>query len=326
MRADRLISILMLLQSRGQQTAKELADELAVSERTIYRDVEALCMAGVPLFCERGPGGGIALLDSYRTNLTGLTAQETRALFMLSVPAPLAELGVGPEVQSALFKLAAALPQALRPDEIRTRQRIHIDSVWWFSDKDPEPNLSRLHRAVWQDNWINAEYRWMNFLTIPRQLAPYGLVAKGGVWYLVWESEGRFGVYKVAELASVQVTDENFIRKEDFDLKNFWETYCRQELSNRPVYPVRLRFSPELKGRLTQLTGKPAAIDSNPLEVHDPDTWLTATITFESPHEARERLLALGGSVEVISPRALRLTMQDYAEQILRRYQPSTGR
>jgi len=322
MRADRLISMLMLLQSRGRLTARELAGELEVSERTIYRDVEALSMAGVPLFCERGPGGGIGLLDSYRTNLTGLTAQETQALFMLSVPTPLTELGVGPDVRSALFKLSAALPEALRPDEARTRQRIHIDSVWWFPEKEPVPHLTRLHQAIWQDRWIEAEYRWMNFLPIPRRLAPYGLVAKGGLWYLVWESQGRFGAYKVADLARVQVTEDIFPRRVDFDLKSYWEAYCRQELANRSVYPVRLRFSPDLESHLLQLSGRPVEISPEPGDEHS--DWLTATIPFESLHEARKRLLALGGSVEVIGPRALRLSMQDYAEQILKRYQPAT--
>jgi predicted DNA-binding transcriptional regulator YafY len=319
MRADRLLSILMLLQSRGQLTARELADELEVSERTIYRDVEALSMAGVPLYCSRGPGGGIALLDSYRTDLTGLTAEETRALFMLSIPAPLAELGVGSELRSAILKLAAALPEALRPDEARARQRIHIDSVWWFPEKEPLPQLAKLHQAVWQDRWIEAEYRWMNFLTIPRRLAAYGLVAKAGIWYLVWESQGRFGAYKLTELASVQVTEETFQRREDFELKSFWEAYCQQELANRPVYTVKVRFSAELAMNLLQIAGRLAQIVR---DQEDHTGWLTATIPFESLFEARERLLALGGAVEVLAPRALRLSMIDYAEQILKRYQP----
>src|SRR5512147_2861952 len=151
MRADRLLSLLMLLQARGRMTAQELARELEVSERTIYRDINALSASGVPVYAESGPGGGCALLDSYRTNLTGLTADEARALFMLSIPAPLDQLGVGQELRAALLKLSAALPSSRRPDEERARQRIHIDSLAWFQGEDPVPHLHTLQQAVWQD-------------------------------------------------------------------------------------------------------------------------------------------------------------------------------
>ena len=141
MRADRLLSILMLLQARGRMTAQELAEDLEVSVRTIYRDIDALSVAGIPIYTERGPGGGCALLDSYRTTLTGLTRHEVRALFMLSIPAPLAELGVGQDLRAALLKLSAALPVAHRQDEERVRQRIHLDAVDWFHAREPVPYL-----------------------------------------------------------------------------------------------------------------------------------------------------------------------------------------
>ena len=141
MRADRLLSLLMLLQARGRMTAQELAAELEVSERTIYRDINALSASGVPVYAESGPGGGCALLDSYRTNLTGLTADEARALFMLNIPAALDQLGVTQELKAALLKLSAALPEARRRDEERIRQRIHLDSTWWFQAEEPLPHL-----------------------------------------------------------------------------------------------------------------------------------------------------------------------------------------
>ncbi len=129
MRADRLLSLLMLLQARGRLTAKALAEKLEVSERTIYRDIDALCVAGVPIYGEAGPEGGYALLDSYRTSLTGLTEGEVRALFMLNIPAPLAELGVSQELRTAMLKLSAVLPAARRSDEERVRQRFYLDST-----------------------------------------------------------------------------------------------------------------------------------------------------------------------------------------------------
>ena len=151
MRADRLLSLLMLLQARGRMTAQELAQELEVSERTIYRDINALSASGVPVYAESGPGGGCALLDSYRTNLTGLTADEARALFMLSIPAPLDQLGVTQELKAALLKLSAALPEARRSDEERIRQRVYLDSLNWFQDADAVPHLPAIYRAVWDD-------------------------------------------------------------------------------------------------------------------------------------------------------------------------------
>lgn len=145
MRADRLLSLLMLLQIRGRMTARELAKELEVSERTIYRDIDALSIAGVPVYGEPGPEGGYALVDSYRTNLTGLTEGEVRALFMLSIPAPLADLGVSHELRAALPKLSAALPNARRRDEERVRQRFHLDSTWWRQGEERVPHLQTIH-------------------------------------------------------------------------------------------------------------------------------------------------------------------------------------
>ena len=147
MRADRLISILMLLQARGKMTAGELAKELDVSERTIYRDVEALCISGVPLYAEHGPGGGLALLDSYRTNLTGMDEEELRALFMVfSLPGPLEPLGANLKLKSAMLKLSAALPGARRSDEEKVRQRFFLDWSWWFHSQEPVPHLTTIQR------------------------------------------------------------------------------------------------------------------------------------------------------------------------------------
>ena len=159
MRADRLLSLLMLLQARGRLTAPKLAQELEVSERTIYRDIDALSAAGVPVYGEAGAGGGYALLDSYRTNLTGLTEGEVRALFMLSIPKPLADLGVGRELGAALRKLAAALPSARRDDEERVRQRFLLDAVGWEQVEESAPHLPTVHQAVWEDRRLHLAYR-----------------------------------------------------------------------------------------------------------------------------------------------------------------------
>src|SRR5512140_768212 len=186
MRADRLLSLLILLQARGQMSAKDLADELEVSERTIYRDITALSAAGVPVYASRGPGGGVRLIEEYRTTLTGLTPDETRALFMMNIPAPLMQLGVGEKFKGALLKLSASLPETRREEEARTRKRILLDSSWWFQSEQEVPCLQIIQQALFQDRRLRIKVRWDFFHTEFEQAAePFGLVAKANIWYLV---------------------------------------------------------------------------------------------------------------------------------------------
>lgn len=335
MRADRLLSILMLLQSRGRMTAGELACELEVSERTIYRDLDALSAAGVPVYAERGPGGGCALLDSYRTTLTGLTQEEVRALFMLSIPAPLAELGVDQELKMALLKLSAALPATRRQDEERARQRIHLDSSGWFETRESVPHLQTLQRAVWEDRKLHLTYRLRFGAQAEWLVEPYGLVAKANVWHLVCAREGHLRVYRVSQVLEASISDESFERPDDFDLAAFWQGWCAEVEENRPYYPVIVRVAQDLAPWLPQYFGEPireevARAQSTPVqgvETGSPDTagWLTVTLLFESLHEARERLLGFGGAVEVVAPVALRLGVVDFARQIISRYPLDEG-
>ncbi|MBZ0307300.1 MAG: HTH domain-containing protein, partial [Anaerolineae bacterium] len=186
MRADRLLSLLMLLQTRGQMTAETLAHELEVTPRTIYRDLETLEQMGVPLVSDRGPGGGYALLDSYRTSLTGFTQEEIQSLFMLTVPNALDQLGVGSQLKMALLKLAAALPFSRRQTEQQVRQRIYLDSAGWFHQEENTPHLRTIHQAVWHDQKLHLTVRLSFDTQVERVVAPYGLVAKTSVWYLVY--------------------------------------------------------------------------------------------------------------------------------------------
>ena len=172
MRADRLLSILLLLQGRGRMTAEELAEELEVSVRTIYRDIDALSAAGVPVYTDRGPGGGCSLLESYRTNLTGLTQSEVQALFMLSIPSPLVDLGVSQELRMALLKLSAALPKAAQRAEERARSRIHLDSTWWFQSGEPVPHLPTIQEALWTDRKLVVRYRLPFASQVERRVDP----------------------------------------------------------------------------------------------------------------------------------------------------------
>jgi predicted DNA-binding transcriptional regulator YafY len=173
----------MLLQTRGRMTARDLATELEVTERTIYRDLTALSAAGVPVYAERGPGGGVALVEEYRTTLTGLTPDEARALFMMSVPAPLTQLGVGQEFKAALLKLSASLPDSRRAEQGRARQRILLDSAWWFQSGEDVPCLQTVQQALWADRPLRLQVRWDFFDTqFEQEAEPYGLVAKASVW------------------------------------------------------------------------------------------------------------------------------------------------
>ncbi len=320
MRADRLLSLLMLLQTRGRTTAKRLAQELEVSERTIYRDINALSAAGVPVYAERGPGGGCALLDSYRTNLTGLTQDQVRALFMLSIPAPLTQLGVSQELKAALLKLSAALPAALRRDEEKVRQRIHLDSAWWFQTEEAVPHLATIHQAVWQDRKLYLTYRLPFGAQLERLVEPYGLVAKAGVWYLVYGRQDRVRVHRVSHVLDARLSEETFVRPADLELAAFWRDWCAEYERDRQHYSVVVRVSPELTPYLPQFFGDDIRRAIAQAEPPDAEGWITLTLTFETLHAARDRLLGFGRAVEVLEPAALRESLLDFASQIVALY------
>ena len=326
MRADRLLSIMMLLQARGRMTAQVLAEELEVSVRTIYRDLDALSMAGVPVYAERGPGGGCALLDSYRTTLTGLTEDEMRALFMLSIPAALAELGVDQELKAALLKLSAALPTTRREVEERVRQRIHLDSEGWFESREAVPHLHTIQQALWQDRRLRIIYQLRFEAQAEWVVAPYGLVAKANIWYLVCERKGTIRVYRVSRVLDARIVDEICERPPGFDLSAFWHDWCTVIEENRPTYHVTVRVSPELVQWLPYYWGQTISEaltrSADRVSVSQPDGegWVTLTLPFESLEDARDRILGWGRAIEVLAPIALRRSVMDHAEQIVRLY------
>ena len=316
MRADRLLSLLMLLQSRGQMSARELAEELEVSERTIYRDVIALSTAGVPVYASRGPGGGVRLVEKYRTTLTGLTPDETRALFMMSIPAPLLQLGMGEEFKTALLKLSASLPETRRLDEARTRQRIHLDSSWWFQSEEA-PSLQVIQQALWQDRRLRIRVRWEFFNTEFEQIAdPYGLVAKANVWYLVYGRGGNPQVRRVSQIVEAEMLLDCFTRPAGFDLEDFWENWCR-DYESQPGFMAKVRVSPQAIPLLVEYVGERLRSRLSHDQAPDAEGWVTLEVPFESFVAARTRLLGLGRAVEVLEPETLRKSLIDFAEQIV---------
>lgn len=321
MRADRLLSILMILQQRGQVNAAALAAELEVSERTIYRDMDALSLSGVPVYSERGPEGGYRLVESYRTTLTGLNADEQAALFMLGQSQPLRQLGVGTNLAQALRKLGAALTDQQRHAHDHVQQRLHLDATWWFQDQAPPSLLQSAYQAVWKDRMLSITYPLPppTEAVLTRVVAPYGLVAKAGIWYLVYEHGGRWRARRVDALVAADPLSDVFKRAEGFELIPFWQAWCAHYEQDRPRYEVTMRADPGQLSAIAQHLG--AALETDWRQVKaESGPWVTLRACFETLPQARERLLSLGGCVVVVAPEPLRRSMADYGRRIAARY------
>lgn len=321
MRADRLIAMIILLQTRGRMSARQLAAELEVSERTIYRDIVALSSAGIPVYAEAGPQGGYALVEGYSTSLTGLSEGETQALFMLSVPEPLQALGVGQELKAAWLKLAAALPASRQAEQERVRLRFYLDHVWWQGGQEPLPHLKTVHQAVWGDRCLRIRYKLFTS-EIEHMVEPYALVVKAGEWYLVSARQGRLSALRVASLLEAVILEDNFRRPADFDLATFWKNWCAEQTGWRAAYPVRIRVVPGFIPALVAALG-PGVQEAIAQGSSDERGRRTLTVAFESLEAARERILSFGGGVEVLEPYALRRSLIDYAEQVMGVYKPA---
>jgi predicted DNA-binding transcriptional regulator YafY len=322
MRADRLLSLLMLLQTRGQMTAESLAEQLEVSVRTVYRDMDALSFAGVPVTCRRGPGGGCALLDSYRSNLTGLNRAEVRALFMLSIPASLNQLGLGRELKSALLKLSAALPPSRRQDPVWIRQRIYLDWSGSQAVSAYPACLTSLQNAIWADRCLNLRYRLVHRSynqTFEQRVEPLGLVVSSGSWYLVATADRHRRVYSAASILSVDALESTFARPADFDLASFWTRWYERHRLAGPEYRVSVRVSSALANELPWWLGSATRAAGDQQPPPDDEGWLRLRLSFPSLETARTELLGCGAAVEVLAPEALRLSLLDYARQIVER-------
>jgi predicted DNA-binding transcriptional regulator YafY len=321
MRADRLLSILLILQTQGCLTAKELAAELEVSERTIYRDMDALSSAGVPVYAERGPGGGCFLLESYRTNLTSLTRDEISALFMLSIPTPLVDLGLDHDVKTAYLKLSAALPDLFRQERETSQDRIHLDPSPWFQDKEYIPHLLTINRGISEDRKIDFNYQLAFGAQIKHLVEPYGLVSKETEWYFIFSQTGVISVVRLSDILESQLSEEKFILPAEFDLVEFWKAWCSRRESNIPRFEVQILIKPELL-ELLKLSRSPLLLDVHESDLATHDGWQKMTLHFESFEKARKQVLSFGSAVEVLSPISLRKSIQDFAHQIMKVYNP----
>jgi len=293
-------------------TASELAETLEVSVRTIYRDLEALSAAGVPVYAEPGRNGGCQLVDGYRTRLTGLTAKEAEALFMSGVPGPVGELGLGTVLGAAQLKVLAALPKELADRATVTRQRFHLDAPTWFKSGRNEPHLTAIATAVWDDQRVRIRYRRAGAAELDtRELEPYGLVLKAGTWYLVARREGEMRTYRVSRIDKVDILDESFDRPADFDLARFWGEMVAEFEANAPAVETTLLASASALESLQRMSryGGRALRSQEAL----PDGRTRCVFAFESFNDAYLDVLSLGTGVEVEEPEALRTRIIDLA-------------
>lgn len=313
MRADRLLSILLLLQIHRRMTASELARRLEVSERTIYRDMDALSAAGVPVYMTRGIGGGCVLPDGYRTNLTGLSEAEIQSLFLATPARLLADLGLRQAAEGALIKVLASLPSVSRRDAEYARQRIHVDSAGWHRSGEIVAALPALQEAIWRERTVRFLYERSDGARAERLVDPLGLVAKGRVWYLVAATDGDIRTYRVSRVRDVCMTAEPCARPDRFDLAAYWEQSSADFVAALPRYPVTLRAPADLLPHIKS-TLPPGRIEHT--GAPDADGRITLRVRFDIEEEAAGYAFRFGTQLEVLEPPALRARLADVAASV----------
>lgn len=318
MRADRLFSIVLLLQSHRQLTSRELAGRLEVSARTIHRDMEALSGAGIPVVAERGTGGGWSLLGEYRTNLTGLNEAEIQSLFVSKPSRLLADLNLEKAAEGAFLKLLAALPSVYRRGAEHARQRIYVDVTGWNRAEEAVPLLHALQEAIWQERRVRILYeRGDCDAASERRVDPLGLVAKGSVWYFVAAVDGDVRSYRVSRVLKVEVLDEQCVRPPNFDLAAFWEQTSANFRAHLPQYRARVRVRQEIVARMPY-AGRFARIEGTGQP--DAEDRVEVLLRFDVEEMACEYALGFGTHLEVLEPVALREKVLAAAERVVAFY------
>ncbi|MGM0806151.1 MAG: helix-turn-helix transcriptional regulator [Bacillota bacterium] len=317
MRADRLISILLLLQNHGKMTTKALANELEVTERTIHRDMEALSAAGIPVLAERGKHGGWRLVDEYRTRLTGLKDNELKTLFLSPSFQLLSDLGITKDWKEARQKLLASLPNTLQSQADNVWNRIHIDTDSWKQLSQETTALGLLQQAIWEERKIRIAYEKANKESSERIIEPLGLVAKGRTWYLVAVSNTDLKNFRVSRIKSVELTNESFVRPANFQLADYWNKSKQNFVQSLPVFEVEVEASPAIIQRLS-FSGRFAqvVITSTPNE----NGWIPVKLSFDTKQEATSYIIGFGDQIKIISPSSLIESVKRMAESVLTFY------
>jgi len=322
-RADRLLAILLTLQTRGRVSARELATELEISERTVYRDIAALSSAGVPVYAERGRHGGCALLPGYRADVTGLTPTEAQALFMFSGRG--APAGSEADLRQALRKLVAALPAPARPAAVAARERLVVDAQAWHQPGDDVPSLAVVQAAVWAGQRLRLSYRTAD-AGRPSVVVvdPYGLLVKAGRWYLLGGVGREERLFRLSRVDNAEAMAEPALRPDHLDLEALWQR-LRERLEERgPGVAVRLRVRAEQAPRLVRLSARQLTRPApDPLPPADRHGWIKLDLEYVAVGAARAVLAGFGGEVEVRRPAELVEALVELAEEILDRYRLS---
>ena len=323
MRASRLLSLQMLLETQGRMSAQALAEALEVSVRTLYRDVDQLSAAGVPIYAERGRNGGFALLPGWKTTLTGLTPSEAQAVFLSGLPGPAQDLGLGGDVEGARLKLLSSLPASWREDAQRVSTRLHLDPVDWYRESDPTPHLPTVAAAVWSGHQIAMRYEsWAD--TVERTVSPLGLVLKAGVWYLVagpaGTTEGGPRTYRVSNIRAATALATPVRRPARFDLASYWaQSIQRFEAGIYTGEAALLATSAGLKGLRALSSAVARAVAAAP-PPRRKDGRVAVTIPMESVEHACGQLMRLSPQVEVLRPVALRRALMERVVATARLY------
>ncbi|MEM9951769.1 MAG: YafY family protein [Chloroflexota bacterium] len=319
MRADRLLSIILLLQRHHQMTAQALAQSLGVSERTIYRDIDALSLAGIPVYTKSGPDGGCYLDSHYRGSLNWFTGAELQALLFTGTASPLADLGMASVMDNAVLKLLSLIPERRQAQADLMRQRLYLDSSSWYGETDSTMSLADLKEATWNDLIIEVHYINWNGHEQSRRLAPYSLVYKSNRWYLVAKNldSEEMRTYRVGRITDVHLTNEIYERDATFDIVAHWETASEAFTTQLPEYPVRLRVKIHMLSYFqTVFIGRFDIIEQS-------EEWLTLDVQYSVFEEALSSVLGLGADVEVIEPLALHDAVLRQAQAILEKWSAS---
>ncbi|MFO1253298.1 MAG: YafY family protein [Inhella sp.] len=328
MRSSRLLSILLRLQLRGRVTAAELAQEFEVAVRTVYRDIDALSAAGVPVHAERGRGGGIVLAPGWRMQLTGLTGSEARSLPLAGLHAAARDLGLGSDAVDVQLKLLASLPPDVAADAGRMAERFHVDPLPWYHRPEALPLLPALATAVWEGRQVQVSYLgWSG--GSDRTLSPLGLVLKGGLWYLVAGAPGRgakaaLRTYRASGIQSLKVLTAPVRRPAGFVLAAHWPQAVTEFEARLMTGRATVRLSEE--GLRILRAVHPAAAEwalRTARPIRDGDArpgWVEAELPTEDEAYAARQLLRLGTEVEVLAPLALREAVRQEATAVARRH------
>ena len=322
MRASRLLSIQMMLESRGPMSAAALADALEVSVRTLHRDIDQLTAAGVPIYADRGRSGGFRLMDGWTTRLTGLTPSEAQAVFLSGLTGPAADLGLSEPMQGAQLKLLTALPAPWRADAQKVQSRFHLDPVDWYREADAVPHLSTVARALWDDRQLRLHYEsWQR--DVQRVVSPLGLVLKAGAWYLVAAQGKDPRTYRVSNIKQAEVAEAKAVRPRKFDLARYWEGSVRRFESELYQGEAQVLATAAGLKHLRSMNAAVARAVAQARLMPREDGRVEIRIPVESMDQSVGQLLRLAPEVEVTGPPALRKAMVARLRKVAKLYEPA---